>query len=108
MAQPTCPACRVGLRGAVLPDSNPLLCGFSVTWLRRVEARVFGCIAVVRLLLVPAANLLLVRTLYAFRLLPRDPVCALTPACAGACHVAPPPLLSVHCRGALNKRYIDV
>ena len=78
MAQPTCPACRVGLRGAVLPDSNPLLCGFSVTWLRRVEARVFGCIAVVRLLLVPAANLLLVRTLYAFRLLPRDPVCALT------------------------------
>lgn len=50
----------------------------SVMWSRRVEARVFGCIAVVRLLLVPAANLLLVRTLWSFRLLPRDPVCALT------------------------------
>ncbi len=41
------------------------------------DARMLFCVALVRLLLVPGATLLLVRSLAALRLLPDDPVCAL-------------------------------
>ena len=42
------------------------------------DARMLFCVALVRLLLLPGATLLLVRSLTALRLLPDDPVCALT------------------------------
>lgn len=43
-----------------------------------VEARMFAAVAAVRLLAIPALTLALVRGLTVLRLLPRDPVCALT------------------------------
>lgn len=43
-----------------------------------VDVRMFAAVAVVRLILMPAVSLALVRGLAALRLLPADPVCALT------------------------------
>ena len=42
------------------------------------DRRMFACVSLVRLLLVPGATLLLVRGLAALRLLPDDPVCTLS------------------------------
>lgn len=43
-----------------------------------IDRRMFACVSIVRLLLVPGATLLLVRGLAALRLLPDDPVCTLS------------------------------
>ena len=43
-----------------------------------MDRRMFACVSIVRLLLVPGATLLLVRGLAALRLLPDDPVCTLS------------------------------
>ena len=42
------------------------------------DRRMFACVSIVRLLLVPGTTLLLVRGLVALRLLPDDPVCTLS------------------------------
>ncbi|CAL8465950.1 g5486 [Coccomyxa elongata] len=49
-----------------------------------VDTRMFAAVAVVRLLLMPAVTLALVRGLAALQLLPADPVCALTLLVQGA------------------------
>ena len=42
------------------------------------DRRMFACVSVVRLLLVPGTTLLLVRALAALGMLPDDPVCTLS------------------------------
>ena len=42
------------------------------------DKRMFACVAIVRMLLVPGATLMLVRGLTALHLMPVDPVCTLS------------------------------
>lgn len=77
--QGTCHDIGLSLSGrleasGVMPDQNLLRILLPAD---EIEARMFACVATVRLLLMPAISLLLVRGLGMLGLLPQDPVCTL-------------------------------